>query len=635
VKVETLEINNFYSYKQATVRLNNRGLVLVEGVNTDAGGSNGAGKSTIFDALSYCLYGEVLRPLKLSQLSHKGQGNVFVTCTIKLDDGTELKVERVRDHKSIAAGLRVFANGKNITKSADRHTQVALNNLLHLDWETFKSVVLFPQGLSGFASFPDGQQKIILESLLNIGRFAEAQERTKKAVKNLESSQEQLKQDIKNLDTLILMSKQSIFELKKKAEIFVTAKTRDIELTKKHLDELRVLEPKDEGWAEKLAQVLKRIENAENGEIQELYRDTSRSERKYGQELAELERELSILQRAPKQKKIDVEALLKESVRCPSCGQSLPEQALISLRRDYENRNKDIDGQNNLLSDDIKKVKEKIALIRPKHQELVNLMTDIEIKIKESTPPTQELAIAQKNLAEYESKKKRHEIARASALQKLESLEDEVKTNPYIPLYQAEEVKLKDFEAKLIHAKKEIEPTEKELKHLAFWVEGYSNRGVKSLLLDTVTPFLNQRANEYLSFLTDGQAKIVFNTQSSLASGEKRDKFSVEVSYAHGSEYYNGTSGGERRRADIAVMLALGDLAAQRANVPVRLRLLDEVFEGVDGPGCEKVVSLLKSMVAPNADTVLVMTHNENLKALFEKKIQVVKKDGVSSIIDE
>jgi ABC-type transporter Mla maintaining outer membrane lipid asymmetry ATPase subunit MlaF len=78
----------------------------------------------------------------------------------------------------------------------------------------------------------------------------------------------------------------------------------------------------------------------------------------------------------------------------------------------------------------------------------------------------------------------------------------------------------------------------------------------------------------------------------------------------------------------------LGELGASRSRFPIQLRLLDEPFDGLDGLGAEQVVQVLQSQVVPNAGTVLVMTHDDNLKSLIGDRLQVVKENGVSWVLE-
>jgi DNA repair exonuclease SbcCD ATPase subunit len=165
-----------------------------------------------------------------------------------------------------------------------------------------------------------------------------------------------------------------------------------------------------------------------------------------------------------------------------------------------------------------------------------------------------------------------------------------------------------------------------EYDHYNFWANAYGNQGIKSVLLDSVTPFLNKRANGYLSKLADSSITVTFNTQTETAKGEKRDKFSVEVTNNNGDDEYKGNSNGEKRRIDIAVNMSLQDLVSSRTNKSIDLIVYDECFEGLDSVGCESVVELLKEK-ARVFGSVFVITHNDNLKQLFSNSVTVTK-DG-------
>jgi DNA repair exonuclease SbcCD ATPase subunit len=157
---------------------------------------------------------------------------------------------------------------------------------------------------------------------------------------------------------------------------------------------------------------------------------------------------------------------------------------------------------------------------------------------------------------------------------------------------------------------------------------------VKNLLLSTVTPFLNERANIYMDQLSRSTASIRIKTQKAKKGGGFSEKLDFRVTYNNAGSLYGGKSGGEKRRADLAILFAFADLAATRALAPIELRLLDEIFENLDALGCEQVMELLHEYIVPRAKTVLIVTHNETFQSLFEQRITVVKENGVSRIVE-
>jgi len=166
----------------------------------------------------------------------------------------------------------------------------------------------------------------------------------------------------------------------------------------------------------------------------------------------------------------------------------------------------------------------------------------------------------------------------------------------------------------------------------AYWVDGLSNNKLKSYIMDSITPFINARANFYSDFMTGGVG-IEISTLTKLKSGEYRDKFSVTITDEQGADY-NGLSGGERKRVDLCLLLSLQDLVASRAASPIKLLIFDEVAESLDDVGVERMLDLLKTISA-DKESVLYITHDEGMKPLFPNVINIEKKNGISKILSD
>ena len=165
-------------------------------------------------------------------------------------------------------------------------------------------------------------------------------------------------------------------------------------------------------------------------------------------------------------------------------------------------------------------------------------------------------------------------------------------------------------------------------------VKMYSNSGVRSIVLDNITPYLNEQANKYLAILAGSTIQINLTTQKENKDGSISDKFEVEVYNASGGSDYKSASAGERKRIDLAISFALQDLVIKQNNTSVNLLMLDEVFENLDEVANENVITLLEEK-AKEVDSIFVITHNEQLKGLFSNKVTVVKEqDGISKLED-
>ena len=154
--------------------------------------------------------------------------------------------------------------------------------------------------------------------------------------------------------------------------------------------------------------------------------------------------------------------------------------------------------------------------------------------------------------------------------------------------------------------------------------------GVRAHILDTVTPFLNDRTADYLSALSDGNISAVWSTLSTTAKGDTKEKFNIEVENDKGGKSFKLLSGGGKRKVRLATMLALQDLVASRATKPINLWIGDEIDDALDPAGLERLMGILERK-ARERGTVLVISHNE-LRDWCDNVATVTKRGGLSTI---
>jgi DNA repair exonuclease SbcCD ATPase subunit len=172
-----------------------------------------------------------------------------------------------------------------------------------------------------------------------------------------------------------------------------------------------------------------------------------------------------------------------------------------------------------------------------------------------------------------------------------------------------------------------------ELEYHQFWENGFSNRGIKSYIIESVIPQINEYASMYASAL-GGKYDISFSPQRQTKGGEIREKFTPIVVNKLGSGNYEGNSNGERRAIDAIMMFVLGDLAASRNNKRFSLLILDDVFEKLDEEVCDSVIGVLRMMTRgnnkglPKRESIFVLSHLDYFKSKFENRIEVKKENG-------
>lgn len=109
MKLNNIEISNILSIENANISFGDTGLVLVEGFDFDTNRANGAGKSAIFNSISYALYDKIPRKITKSEILRHGTKSGFVFLSLTTDAGENLSVKRSRP-----SGLEFFRDGLKI-----------------------------------------------------------------------------------------------------------------------------------------------------------------------------------------------------------------------------------------------------------------------------------------------------------------------------------------------------------------------------------------------------------------------------------------------------------------------------------------------------------------------------------------
>lgn len=135
-------------------------------------------------------------------------------------------------------------------------------------------------------------------------------------------------------------------------------------------------------------------------------------------------------------------------------------------------------------------------------------------------------------------------------------------------------------------------------------------RGVRAAVLARALVGIERLANVYLSKLMPG-ASLKLSSSTTQQSGAVVDAISLDVTGPGGGHGYGAASGGERRRIDVALLLALAELAAGASGVTAGTLWLDEVFDALDSDGIDSVCEVLFNVA--KARPVVVITHVDAL----------------------
>lgn len=176
-------IDNFLSIGHAKINLTDRGLMLIQGVNEEdtAADSNGAGKSSVADALCWALFGTTARGVEGDAVVNTEVGKGTSVVVRFVDEIVHYQVTRHRKHKTGKNGLRLMevddagSERADLTLGTDKLTQERLNKILGCSYEVFRAAVYAGQEqMPDLPSMTDKQLKVLVEESSGVTILEEA-----------------------------------------------------------------------------------------------------------------------------------------------------------------------------------------------------------------------------------------------------------------------------------------------------------------------------------------------------------------------------------------------------------------------------------------------------------------------------
>lgn len=162
----------------------------------------------------------------------------------------------------------------------------------------------------------------------------------------------------------------------------------------------------------------------------------------------------------------------------------------------------------------------------------------------------------------------------------------------------------------------------------------FGKDGVPALLIEQALPQIEDKANELLDRLSDGQMSIRFITQAEYKDKKReelKETLNIQISDSAGSRDYEMYSGGEAFRVNFAIRLALSEILAQRKGARLRTLVIDEGFGSQDVQGRQRLIEAI-NLVKHDFAKVLVITHLDELKDAFPARIEVEKTERGSTV---
>lgn len=620
IKYKNVEANNFLSYNHFKLDLDNQGLVLIEGLNNSDNSfkSNGSGKTSALSAITYALYGITLNNTKGNDVINRQEGkNCWVKLTFESGKDTFI-IERYRKDKENKNKVKIFANGEEITESSNAKTDVTINKLIGVDFDTYVNAIVYSNNFSdkSFMQATDKGKKEILESLANATIYSTAKENSINKRKELEDLIKDNENRLYKINTDI-DKENDLFNYKvseynksinSKDSLKSSLKDKEKEYDSFHensQDELKSLSDKKSKILKSFNQYklaiseknsIKNSINSEKMTINNLKSQYSQYLELYNEEINKYKN-------------------LNSSPYCYVCGAKLDE---VHLKNEQD-----------IIAKKGKEYHSKLDNIKNAAYTSNSKLKDLEEKYNNYIIDDKDYS---SELNSIDSKVNKINLTESNISSSINALKASI-SNLMLVKPEKDVAKLSDLEKEknnLTNKNKDLNIRRDKFDILAKRV--FSDNGIKSYLMDMITPFINTHANNYLTRLTNGDISIELQTQTETKSGDLRDKMDVIVTSKTGADNYDSCSAGEKKRIELAMAFAIQDLLLSQSNLSVNTAIYDECFDGLDSIGCENVIDILKDK-QKQLGSIYVISHNEYLKPLFNHVITVEKdKNGISKI---
>lgn len=717
---KNVKISNFMSLGEVDLDLSKVGLHLVLGSNRDSESfdSNGSGKSSIFDAIVWALYGEILRKVSIDNLVRNGEDNCKVS--VDIDTGTEIvNITRERSLSNSKSYLEVRDSAGKLLFPSDSITamQESINTFLGLDFKTFTNSVYFGKGLSQFFMLADDKtRKDILEAILQLVDFDEAHFRVKEKYKDTENLINQSNKDLESNSKTIDLKKKSYDLYYRSYEEQNAVNTPKIEALIAEKEEINkkistytftfsTIKGKIEKYEFKYTTLKKKIEdtiNFENGMIIDASKiKKQKAEAAYFREVSNLtsvyntltetlqkhesvlvEKDISFTQvkdqineeASDYRAKIEdcnnylkAVAEIKDGATCGVCQSVVtPEHKHFVVekfkqdRKDFNVIFDNINARRLAIITKLKENTEELNNIRSMKQEAMlkynndkftklskKLVLEKEIDDQEALECNEvrqryanrlnqefktyndAVNVLKEDLAKLTAEHSQLSNQYSTANTIIITLEGQLKQTHDLIVNLDKELEELEIERKEL--KKTVKTATKELEMLSFWVDAFSQKGIRSFIFETSLPELSARANYYSVALSGGSISInILPTTIIKSTGNSKEKLNIIVTNKLGAMSYDGCSEGEKRRIDLCLLLSLQDLVSSRGTKRWDTIFYDELLDTLDNTGIDAVINLLKTEFP--SKSIYIISHNSDVKNFFDSAITVIKQNGVSTI---
>ena len=535
-------------------------------------GQNGAGKSTMLDAIAFGLFGKPHRNINKPQLVNTiNNKNCIVEVTFVIGKARYKIVRGIKPNV-----FEIWKNGDMINQSSHskEYQKILEQNILKLNHKSFHQIVVL--GSSSFVPFmqlPAQHRRDVIEDLLDINVFSKMNSLLKEKTTTL---------------------KDKIKDLTFKLDI----ETNKITTQKKYISDIKALNNSEK---EKKDSRIKEL----NVEVKDLQDENTALSQEVEDRQKPLEEELnkvhdkrqSIVQyqgqfRQQMSQVVKDSKFYEDNETCPTCSQDISNELRSSKLADSKAKAKE-------LKDAMDHASEKYADLEANITRITDELTRVRSKQSDIHSNNQAIARIQNEIQNLETELNQTGDIEA-AKDELEALQN-----------AANEFNMSKFQLNDEYAYNNV------------MSEMLKDTGIKTKIIKQYIPVINKLVNKYLQIL---DFYVHFDLDESFTEtirSRHRDQFS-----------YDSFSEGEKQRIDLALLFTWRMIAKMKNSISTNLLLLDETFDSsLDHDGVENLMKILHSL-DENSNTFIISHKGDILDGKFKDKIEFVKEKNFSKIKD-
>ena len=615
-----VHLHGFMSFGDAEMVLSDSGYVLVSGINErgdDNSKSNGSGKSSIWEAISWVLTGETIRGTKDIVNIHTDDG-CYVELWFDCDD-KRYYLMRSKDSKQYKTNLKIVINDEDCSGKGIRDSEKLLEQYLpDLTPSLIGSVIILGQGLPcRFTNNTPSGRKEVLEKLSKSDFMIEdLKERISSRKQELSDKSRVAEDKILKSNSEMAVHSERVSELKRRLA--------ELEDRTALIERIRYLEDSIKKRNDEYSELSNSISVSEN-QVQSyreeyiklgvnLNAELEALSNKYEGELSDCRDAYIKYQASIDREKQEISRLEKITDICPTCGQKLPGV----IRPDTTELKAQLDSDIVLCE----KYKQKYSFVEQLYKkEKSDVVSDISSKkenisskanlLKEEIARIDEKrAAVQRSLQGYNEELIKLKYSVEQMGNAIAEIENSI---------QDEERKIQDCNSEILYNNSMVGELKSHMEVISKF-NTLITRDFRGYLLTNVIDYIDRKAKEY-SLDVFGTEKIEF-----ILDGNN-------LSISYDGKQYESLSGGERRKVDVIVQFAIRDMLCKFLSFSSNMIVIDEIFDNLDSIGCQQVLNLVSNRLNDVGSIYVVTHHSDSLAIPYDKEIVVVKSStGVSKL---